>query len=103
MKNKESVLYKMRTLHDSQMRSLMSRTDVVRIVKFFPNNTNQGVKKVVMYNRNSSFLHSFDFTYGDIQGLREILPKRISVIEDEFNLKKLKDFIYYEQKCPFFN
>ena len=90
----EQFLYEMRTDVNNQMQSLMSRTCVIRIIKYFPKRGNQSQQRAVFYGQFGNIVTSKDFNYISVQLLRLSLPKRIIVIEDN-EYMKLKDFEFY--------
>ncbi len=85
----------MRTTIDSVMRTTMIKTNVVRIIKFMPKNSNQAQQKALCYDSNG-IVDVIDFNYGGRLVLSDILPNRITVIEDTFYITKKKEFDFYE-------
>ena len=92
--NEKEIATFMRTRHNSCGESLMKRTTVIRRIRYFPKNSNQAQWAYVLYN-----------TYGDIvdviisaatspSRLRAVLPKRITVIDDEVYMTR-NNYLYY--------
>ena len=78
----EQFLYEMRTDIDNKMVSLMKKTSVIRIIKHFPKGGNQAERKAVFYGEYGEILATKEATYLSPVYLRQSLPKRITVIED---------------------
>ena len=91
----EKFLYEMRTDIDSKTVSLMKKTRVIRIIKHFPKRGNQAERKAVFYGEYGELLTTKEATYLSPVDLRQSLPKRITVIEDNEYMTR-KDFDFYE-------
>ena len=91
----EQFLYEMRTDIDSKTVSLMKKTRVIRIIKHFPKRGNQAERKAVFYGEYGELLTTKEATYLSPVDLRQSLPKRITVIEDNEYMTR-KDFDFYE-------
>ena len=89
------LVSKMRTDLNSQMVSVLKRTAVIRITKYFPKRSNQSESKIICFDEYGCFIKAYDFKYHSRGSLKSFLPKRITVIEDGYYLSK-KNFNYYE-------
>ena len=93
----EQFLYEMRTELISKtapLSSLMAKAKVVRIIKHFPKGGNQEKRKAVFYGEYGELLATKEATYLSPVYLRQSLPKRITVIEDNEYMSG-KDFDFY--------
>ncbi len=96
MKSLEKILMtKLRTTHDNFMRSSISQTKIIRVIKFFPKTSNHSKQKIVCYGDYNNIILTLDFCHCDINVLKGLLPNRISVFADEFYLNKKKNFDFY--------
>ena len=94
----EQFLYEMRTEfinRTAPLLSLMTKTRVIRIIKHFPKSGNQANRKAVFYGEYGELLATKEATYLSPVYLRQSLPKRITVIEDNEYMGG-KDFDFYE-------
>jgi hypothetical protein len=91
----KQFLHEMRTDINSKMVSLMKKTRVIRIIKHFPKRGNQAERKAVFYGEYGELLATKEATYLSPVYLRQSLPKRIALIEDNEYMSK-KDFDFYE-------
>ena len=85
-----------KTIEDKK--SLMKRTKTIRMIKYFPNNSNQQQTKILCYNEHGNIINSMNSTYTSINQLQNILPKRIGIIEDHNFITKQADFKYFDHK-----
>ena len=93
----EQFLYEMRTEfinRTAPLLSLMTKTRVIRIIKHFPKSGNQANRKAVFYGEYGELLATKEATYLSPVYLRQSLPKRITVIEDNEYMGG-KDFDFY--------
>jgi hypothetical protein len=94
----EQFLYEMRKeliSRTAPLSSLMAKTRVIRIIKHFPKGGNQANRKAVFYGEYGELLATKEATYLSPIYLRQALPKRITVIEDNEYMSG-KDFDFYE-------
>ena len=75
--------------------SLLKRTKVMRIIKFFPKNANQQTKRLLCYDGNNNVISVKNVTYITREEIVRLLPKRIVIIEDATYMQKARDFNYY--------
>ena len=99
MKKSEEQLFmtKLRTeiLH-GDMVSTMKKACVLRVVRYFPKNGNQQDKRIWIYNKYGHIISVFDnVQYLSVIGLRNLLPKRVFIIEDDTYSDK-KSFEYWD-------
>jgi len=85
------------TIPFGNMKNVLSQTETIRIIKFFPRNGNQAVKKLLCYTRHNEVIFATNFTYLGLAALRQLLPNRIGLIEDYCYMAKRKDFDYYTE------
>lgn len=78
----EKFMTKLRTTHNNKCESLLSRTQTIRIIYYFPKGGNQRYATAVLYGHWGNILECIDATYVSIVSLRQLLPKRIGLIED---------------------
>jgi hypothetical protein len=94
--NEEKFMTMLRTETNCKMLSVLSRTMVMRIIKYFPNKGNQRETKIICYNDYGVIERVYsETTYLSPILIRRLLPKRITLIEDEFYMNK-KDFNWYK-------
>ena len=103
MKREKAFLKKMRrSILYSDMITTMAKTTVLRVIRYFPKNGNQQDKKIVAYNKYGHIIAVFGYEgvqYLSVSAIQSLLPKRITLIEDEYYMTK-KDFdsyLRYEQ------
>ncbi len=93
MSEEKTLMTKLRTtIPFGDMKSVLSMTKVMRVIKYFPRATNQSNSKLLCYDEYGSIIFSIEFTYLSVVGLRRLLPKRIGLIEDNTYMKTLKEF-----------
>ena len=91
----KKLVKKMRREISGRVGSILKRTAVIRVTKYFPKRSNQSEQKILCFNEYGNFIVAYDFKYHSIIDLQRLLPKRITVIEDGYYLSK-KNFNYYE-------
>ena len=95
----QKLMTKLRTtIPYGNMNTLLSLTSVIRIIKYFPKNGNQQQKKMLCYDMHGQVITAFKCNYLNINEMRDILPKRVAIIEDYNYMIRLKDFDEYKEE-----
>ena len=95
----KDIVKKMKTTIKSwSEESLLKGTKVMRIIRYFPRQSNQCSKKILFYNEFGNVLNSCEATYVSKGELEDLLPKRITIIEDYCFMDKKKDFEYWDSE-----
>ena len=95
----KELMTKLRTtIPFGDMRTVLSHTTAMRIIKYFPSDSNQSRQKLLCYNRYSEIVYVADFTYLSASLLLSLLPKRVSLIIDYAYMVRKKDFDRYSEK-----
>lgn len=89
----ERLMTELRTELDNYMRSILSKTSVMRIVKCFPRSSNRQIKTLLCYDEYNQIIKIKNIPYIMREEIKNLLPKRIPIIEDICYLTK-KDYDY---------
>ena len=93
MNGKEIARF-MRTRHNSLCESLMKQTSVIRRIGYFPRNSNQCTYAYVLYSAHGNLLDVIISNAASPMSLRCVLPKRITVIDDDIFMTR-KEYKHY--------
>lgn len=92
--NAKEIARFMRTRHNKWGESLMKRTTVIRRIQYFPRSSNQLQAAYVLYDTHGFILDVIVSIATYPTSLRDELPKRITVIDDDVFMTR-KEYKHY--------